>query len=172
MFWDALNLLKDSRNDSKERQPVRNLFLSVQEIRYMSPGIFKASVQSRGHISKKGKIFCLIISINLANINHSVLRVINFMFIFSKSANNVIILSFYRWWSWGLKHLSNYLKAIQIVSGKAVTPTHTWVGNRFFLPYFLPKSFTKSDQDIRTLWNTVLLHWRINLLNLLKNTMN
>lgn len=36
-------------------------------------------------------------------------------------------------------------------SGKAVTPTHTWVGNRFFLPYFLPKSFTKSDQDIRTL---------------------
>lgn len=64
----------------------------------MTPSRLKANVLSRGFGSKKeDKVACLIINLSLTDINHSVLGVIiNFMYIFSKSANKAINISFYR----------------------------------------------------------------------------
>lgn len=111
--------------------------------------------QSRGHALKKGNtVICLIINSSLTNRNHNVLRVINFMFIFSMSANKAVIMSFYRWWNQVLKHLNNYLKATEIINGKAITLTQMWVGSvGFFLPYmfWLPKNIS---HKLLRLWSS------------------
>lgn len=63
----------------------------------MSLSMLKANVLSRGFASKKeDKVACLIINLSLTDMNHSILGVINFMCIFSKSANKAINISFYR----------------------------------------------------------------------------
>lgn len=109
--------------------------------------------QSRGHALKKGNtIICLIINSSLIIINHNVLRVIiNFMFIFSKSANKAIIMSFYRWWNRILKHLSNYLKATEIINGKAITLTQMWVGSVGFFYHTFSDYLKHFSQIVKTL---------------------